>query len=208
MTPNGQQRIRPAEFVYVEGYVTGQHSHHEHQFVYASTGLLVVDTADGRWVVPPLRGVWVPAGIVHDVTAKAESTMSTLYVDHRVEMAGLEGVTVVKVSALLRELILHITTATLEQAEHERVEAVLLDQLYADPAAPLQIPALQDSRLRSISDQLTNDPTDRRTLHQLGQDVGASERTLQRLFRAETGTSFGQWRTHLRLQNSVIERLK
>ena len=33
---------------------------------------------------------------------------------------------------------------------------------------------------------------------------GAHERTLQRLFKPETGTTFGRWRTQLRLQHGVI----
>ena len=45
---------------------------------------------------------------------------------------------------------------------------------------------------------------DDRTLQQLGRHVGASERTLQRLFRRETGTTFGRWRTQLRLQHAIV----
>ena len=131
--------------------------------------------------------------------------MSTLYIDGTTIISGLEGVTVVRMTPLLRELILHVTTDSLSQEEHRRVEAVVLDQLSPDPAAPLQIPVLHDSRIRSISDSLQHDPTDTRTLEQFGLEVGASERTLQRLFKSETGTSFGQWRTQLRLQHSIIE---
>ncbi len=56
-----------------------------------------------------------------------------------------------------------------------------------------------------IVERFEMDPTDSRTLRQLGYNVGASERTLQRLFKKETGTSFGQWRTQLNLQHGVIE---
>lgn len=205
MPLTGQGRVRPAVFTYIQGEVSEEHVHEEHQLVYASKGLLVVDTADGRWVVPPLRAVWVPARIQHEVSARIESTMSTLYINAEIVVRGLGGVTVVAVSPLLRELILHITTASLTQSAHDRVEALLLDQLEADPAAPLKLPVLHDSRIRAIADRLEADPTDSRTLRQLGHDVGASERTLQRLFRSETGTSFGRWRTQLRLQHGVIE---
>ena len=34
--------------------------------------------------------------------------------------------------------------------------------------------------------------------------VGAHERTLQRLFVTETGTTFGRWRTQLRLQHGIV----
>ena len=51
---------------------------------------------------------------------------------------------------------------------------------------------------------MTADPRDPRTLREFGREVGAGERTLQRLFAAETGTSFGRWRTLLRLQHGLV----
>ncbi|MFJ6850483.1 helix-turn-helix domain-containing protein [Streptomyces sp. NPDC091271] len=39
------------------------------------------------------------------------------------------------------------------------------------------------------------------SLGRLGHEVGASERTLSRLFQQETGMSFPQWRTQLRVHH-------
>jgi AraC-like DNA-binding protein len=47
-------------------------------------------------------------------------------------------------------------------------------------------------------------PVDRRTLAELGRAVGASERTLSRLFRRDTGMTFPQWRAQLRLQHAML----
>ena len=49
-------------------------------------------------------------------------------------------------------------------------------------------------------------PAERRTLGDLATIAGSSERTIARLFVAETGLSFGDWRRRLRLIQSV-ERL-
>ena len=202
---NGQQRIRTAEFIYASGQVEARHQHPEHQLIYASKGLLSVDTGDSRWVVPPLRAVWVPAGTPHAVTAKTDTTMSTLYVNAATPISNLDRLTVVSVSPLLRELILHIIRSSPTDAEHARLEGVLLDQLAADPARPLELPRLSDERLKAIADVYEHDPTDRRTLSELGAEVGASDRTLQRLFQREAGQSFGRWRTQVRLQRGVVE---
>lgn len=205
MLLNSQSRIRPAKFSYSAGQIEAEHTHAEHQLVYASVGLFCVDTALSRWVVPPLRAVWVPALTPHAITARVDSEMSTLYVDAATIPANLDTVAVVSVSPLLRELILHITGEPLTEPAQKRIEAVLLDQLAADPARPLQVRRLVDERLRAIAGAFEVDPCDRRTLRELGADVGASERTLQRLFKAETGSSFGRWRTQVRLQCSIIE---
>lgn len=62
-----------------------------------------------------------------------------------------------------------------------------------------QLPLPEDPRARRVADALLRDPADARTLAAFGKHAGASARTLARLFLAETGAPFGQWRAHLRL---------
>lgn len=204
MSLNGQPHIRPAEFIYKSGVVEPEHIHADHQFVYASHGLLCVDTETSRWVVPPLRALWVPAQTPHVVTAKADSVMSTLYIEPSSAPSLPAHVTVVSVTPLLRELIRHIHDHPPSGAERQRLEEVILDQIMSAQAAPLDVPRLHDPRVQAIADALNRDPRDRRTLREFGRQVGASERTLQRLFTTETGTSFGRWRTQVRLQHGII----
>jgi AraC-like DNA-binding protein len=209
MTMNGHpavsySRMTPAEFAYRVGEIEPEHTHSRHQFVHADHGLLLVDTHSSRWIVPPLRAVWVPAGTPHVVTAQANSLMSTLYIDPSAasDMAG--AVSVVSVSPLLRELVHHLQRHPPSGDARMRLEGVILDQITAAEAAPLDLPRLHDQRVRAVADALNENPRDRRTLREFGREVGANERTLQRLFRMETGTTFGRWRTQLRLQHGVI----
>ena len=205
MPPNGQPLTRSGIFRYSLGDTEEAHTHDEHQLVYASYGLLSVDTVSSRWLVPPLRALWVPAGTSHSILARADSEMATLYFQPSVSLTGRRDVAVISVSPLLRELIDVIQLASSEGGTRARLEAVILDQLDGAAAAmPLRLPQLRDQRTRFIAEALETDPTDRRTLREFGKAVGASERTLQRLFAAETGTTFGQWRTQLRLQHGVV----
>ena len=75
-----QPAIRPAVFDYPSGHRTGRHVHDEHQVVYASDGVLSVETSGARWVLPAQRLAWVPAGIEHDVVAESDASMAALYV--------------------------------------------------------------------------------------------------------------------------------
>ena len=43
------------------------HSHAKHQLIYAIAGVMTVSTDTGHWVVPPSRGLWVPAGMTHAI---------------------------------------------------------------------------------------------------------------------------------------------
>jgi AraC-like DNA-binding protein len=60
-----------------------------------------------------------------------------------------------------------------------------------------------DRRLVPIAQALTAHPEDPRTLSDWGRSVGASERTLARLFRADTGLSFRLWRQQARLLEAL-----
>ncbi len=81
--------------------------------------------------------------------------------------------------------------------------AVIPDQLRALKAEPLHLPMPSDRRLRKITDGLTGNPADGRTLGDWARSAGASERTLARHFRRETGMTFGSWRQRLRLLTAI-----
>lgn len=205
MPPNRQPGIRPETFRYQPGEIEHEHEHHEHQLVYARYGLLVVEARTSRWLVPPLRALWVPAQTPHTIVARTDSEMAALYLSPTIVLAGKEEIVVISVNPLLKELINHIHDHPERGDRRERIEAVIVDQLEeASSALPLRLPKLQDPRTRAIADALDRNPTDRRTLRDFGRTVGAHERTLQRLFAAETGTTFGRWRTQLRLQHGVV----
>jgi AraC-like DNA-binding protein len=87
--------------------------------------------------------------------------------------------------------------------EHQRLVGVLVDQLRTLRQAPLQLPLPTDPRARTLADLLAADPAGRRDLTAAAAQAGASRRTLERLFRAETGLSIGRWRQRQRLIHAL-----
>lgn len=181
------------------------HFHDGAQLIYPGQGVLQVFTDAGSWIVPPLRGVWIPAGVAHSHRARGRTDLLSVGFDASVAPFGDSGPAVVEISPLLREAILALTTGPeLPPGSRELLRELVLDQLRRLTILPLELPRPHDDRLLAIVEQLSGDPSDRRTLAQLGRGVGASERTLSRLFRAETGMSFPQWRAQLRLQHAQL----
>ena len=180
------------------------HDHAEHQLIHPSAGVLQVSTSLGTWVVPTHRAVWVPAGVAHSHQAHGPTEMRTLSFHESVNPLRLDRPTVLAVSPLLREVIAALTEdKSLSARQRENLDRVALDQLRRVEALPLHLPSADDPRLRDITELLLDNPADQRTLAQLGTAVGASERTLSRLFRSRTGMTFPQWRTQLRLHHSL-----
>ena len=186
----------------------GWHYHDMQQLVYPSSGVLAISAAAGTWAVPPQRAVWIPAGVPHAHRAHGPVQMRTLAFPPAA--AGdpplPSSPVVLAVSPLLREIIVALTSgdgAPYTARQRTAMEQVALDQLRRVSQLPVRLPALADDRLRAIAAVLRVNPADERTLAELGMAVGASERTLSRLFRQEAGMSFPQWRTQFRLQHAL-----
>jgi AraC-like DNA-binding protein len=175
------------------------HVHDSHQLALAAQGVLVMTVGRTSWVLPPTRAVWLPAGVAHSVAASGETTMLSAYVDPGRCPLHWEVPTVVDASALVRELLAHLSRDSLSVGERLRAEAVVWDVIEPLPVATLSPPLPVDDRARKLADGLLADPADGRTLAAWGRAVGASERTLARLFTAETGMAFERWRSTARL---------
>jgi AraC-like DNA-binding protein len=180
------------------------HDHAEHQLVYPIRGVLHVSTSAGAWVVPPNRAVWIPAEVPHAHRAHGPTEMRSLVFARPVDPLGAHQPTVVTVGPLQREVIRTLTGddgLTARQRYH--LQQVALDQLRRVDVLPLCLPTPTDPRLVALTALLHDDPADGRPLRELGRVVGASERTLSRLFREQTGITFPQWRGQLRLHHAL-----
>jgi AraC-like DNA-binding protein len=168
--------------------------------------VLEIQTSAGRFVAPPQRAVWIPAGMPHRVFSSPHTEMRSLYLDCSVTAWAAERCQVLAVSDLLRELIRRFSELPVEYAEDGpdgRLAQVLLDQLAAAPQVDLMLPLPLDSRLRQIYRSLSLHPEQATTLGQWSQRLGVSEKTLSRLFVSDTGLTYRAWRQRLRLLGAL-----
>lgn len=196
---------RPVTFrirEYAAPHKVAMHRHRRAQLLYSSRGVMQVSTAHGIWVVPSNRAVWLPPETDHEVVSHGPLSLRNLYFEPRYCVHLPRECGVVTVSPLLRELILHAVQLSPDYDEagpDGRLMQVILDQIQALPIAPLHLPLSDEPRLRAIMSALQADPANSRSLEEWGVRVGASARTLGRLFLAQTGFTFGQWRQQVRL---------
>lgn len=54
------------------GHLIPFHQHSRSQLLYASFGVMTVETSSGIWVVPPLRAVWIPANTRHQIDVSGQ----------------------------------------------------------------------------------------------------------------------------------------
>ena len=183
-----------------------RHSHPWLQFSWASQGVLDVHTDTGRYLAPPQRAVWIPAGVEHQVRCTRQTEIRSLYIEPNALQQPLDQTCVVQVSPLLRELIRAFSLLPIEYDPHGsegRLTAVLLDQLTSAPQVASMLPLPVDSRLQAITSLLQHQPDDTTPLAGWAIQLNISEKTLSRLFRQQTGLTFRLWRQRLRLFHAL-----
>jgi AraC-like DNA-binding protein len=180
-----------------------RHVHPTHQLAWTPDGVLRMGTDVGVWLLPPSRALWLPAGVPHTAGWSGSAHMCSVYFVPSSCPVGWTAPTVVGVTGLLRELMEYLARAELSEQARTRAEAVVFDALAEVPSTTLAVLVPTDDRARQVALGLRAAPADQRTLPEWGREVGASGRTLARSFVAETGLTFGRWRSHARLEAAL-----
>ncbi|MEW8211647.1 MAG: hypothetical protein AB2735_14420, partial [Candidatus Thiodiazotropha taylori] len=106
----------------------------------------------------------------------------------------------VRVSALLKALILEAAAIGNDYrtgTPEARLMLVILDQLKKIERFPLYLPFSAEPRVRRVTDNMIANPADNRTLAGWALQIGASERTLGRLFMRHLGMSFAYFQPEI-----------
>ena len=192
------------------GTVLPRHQHRTGQLVFATRGLMLVETQGARWTIPPQRALWLPPQQPHVIHMLSPTEMRTLYCQPALitrcaasfEQAGV--VHAVAASALIRELVLGLfETARYDQSTREQMVVLLLQTLRQTPDLPTQLPMPRSEGLRRALARLLERRQWQQPLHQLAAEACLSERSFTRHFTAEVGLSFRAWRQRARLLASI-----
>lgn len=183
-----------------------KHSHSWGQLVYASQGVMQIIADEGYYIVPPGQALWLPSNVEHQVASRFGATFRNLHIDESLCRVLGDKVYSFNVEPLLREVILAMCQWPFDYEmtdERERLLAVLIDLLKAAPKTGLFMPSITDKRLTPIIEAITAQPDNKKTLEQWAGEVGASSRTLNRLFNQYFGFGFSQWKQKLRIIQSL-----
>ncbi|MBO2458000.1 AraC family transcriptional regulator [Actinomadura violacea] len=204
--PSGGAHLWPS------GGTSTAHSHPRGHLVYAARGVLSVHTDRGTSVVPANRAAWIPAGFSHYHRAHGDTDMRIVFLPASLARLIPDRPVVYLVSDLAREVLLVLTgpdnyersDREYDRAARARLRRVLIDELREAHEQPLQLPEPRDDRLRAVAQMLYDHPEDSTPLADLGKRIGASARTLSRLFHDELGMTFYEWRTQLRISHALV----
>lgn len=191
------------------------HHHDWSQFSYCANGLMQITVTQGgaspcgmqtTYIVPPSRAVWIPPGVEHTVVVLETAELRTVDIDASVIPAHWTECRVLVVSKLLRELIHGLEDSTPGPRENALMALTADEIIHAATQAlgvPMPHPEHGDKRLRAVCEAVLRNPAKKTQLSECLAQVGASERTVARLFREELGTSYQQWRLQAVLAHAL-----
>lgn len=183
-----------------------KHCHEEAQLLYAVSGVVSITTDNGTWIVPPSRAVWLPPKLEHETSSHRGVQFRSLLIDTS-EIHGLpDECMVVEITPLLRELILKLASLAERPSGLDRTDAVLrlfLMELSFQQAQPLNLPTPEHPELAQLCTQIREDLAVAISVENAAALLHMSRATFMRLFKRETGMSFGHWRQQARILDAL-----
>lgn len=207
MWPTGGRHLWPS------GETNALQSHTRGHLVFAASGVLAVHTERGTSIVPANRIAWTPAEFGHYDRAHGDTDIRLVFLAPSLARLLPDHPAVFLASDLAREVLLALTgprnydaaaAPSYSRAARSRLIRVLVDELHEAHEQPLHLPEPRDDRLQAIARMLYETPANNAPLAELGKTIGASPRTLSRLFRDELGMTFYEWRTQLRIYHALV----
>ena len=198
--------VRTHPLTCLNDHTSVAHAHEWDQLTYAASGVMHVHTDAATWLVPPHRAVWLPAGTRHIEEFHAPVSVRTLYLAPSLAKGLPRSSCMVNIPPLIRELILHICRIGVldrKKPAEAHLISVLLDELVGVSDVALQLPTPRDPRARRLATALQDCPSENASIAVLSRRAGASRRTMERLFMAETKMTIDEWRRRLRLLHGV-----
>jgi AraC-like DNA-binding protein/mannose-6-phosphate isomerase-like protein (cupin superfamily) len=203
ITPTAERPVRLVARDLDSSETLASHSHAWGQLTYALEGVIRVTAGNSTWIVPPLRAIWIPANTTHEVITLEKARLRALYIYASAAPFRGDDCVVVDISSLMRELIVALLEVDAAGQRESLLSALILDELSRATTLSMCIALPKDKRLKVLCEALIADPASPYTLDDWAQHVGASGRTLARLFEQDLRTTFGQWRQQMRLAHAA-----
>jgi AraC-like DNA-binding protein len=181
---------------YAPGPARGAHRHRRNQLLYGASGLMIVSTAQDRFIVPPQRALWIPAGVFHDVYAVGRVATRSIYLEPAVSKKLPDECRVLGITPLARALLLEAVDLPAKYDVHGRaglIMRLLIAEIETLPTLPFNISLPASPKLAARCRAFLDRPTPHETIDDWCASLAMSRRSFTRLFRSETGASFAAW---------------
>jgi AraC-like DNA-binding protein len=180
---------------YPPGHITPRHEHDWPQLLYASSGVMAIESAEGSWIVPPQLAIWLPARTWHVTRTLTGVNLASLYL--RQTRGSPTSCEVLQIDPLMRELLVAAMAIDFSQklSQREKFLAMLIgEELAVAPRGGSPIPMPEDHRLLAFCRRVIENPSLRMNQQYHASALALTPKTVARMFHRELGMIFRDWR--------------
>ena len=185
--------------------VSRWHRHDLHQLVYASRGTAEIETAAGRYLLPPQQAAIIPAASEHRTTLRAVESVSVYFAP---ELIDLRSTKVLGAPGVIREMILYSCRWPIDRHSSDALADAFFDILarmvgeLSEHPYSLHLPTPTDP---VVSDAVAFTHTHLGTVRasDVCQAIGVSVRTLRRHFQTDLDMSWAYYVGRARLLSAM-----
>ncbi|WP_248740960.1 AraC family transcriptional regulator [Pseudomonas sp. MWU12-2029] len=183
---------------------SGLHRHQRGQLLYTRQGCTRITLAQQLCLLPPSRAAWIPGGVTHRAVMQQSVDYRSIYLTPELCRKLPQQVCVIEVSPLLRSVLEPMAIADFDtdwqQGKFVHLLGLCLSEIREAAQQPMLLPLPRDKRLAPLLATPEKLPPE---LQVLEQQIGASSRTIGRIFQRETGMSYQQWRQQWRMMRAM-----
>jgi AraC-like DNA-binding protein/quercetin dioxygenase-like cupin family protein len=184
------------------------HTHDFGQLISAARGSMFVGTRTRVLLLSPAMAIWIPPNAEHWMRYGSSNVM--LYVDVNRQEADELGrnIRIVGMTALLNALMLATLPETSAGRADQHLDALhdlLRHEVLTAHDMPLSISMPKDRRIIDLAHAAMDDPGSIASVDEWLKGAAASRKTIERIFRFETGMPPLRWLRQARLLHAISQ---
>lgn len=185
------------------------HAHHRAQLTFVEEGYQYFHIDQKIYLVPQHHVIWIPSGKAHKITSEATTVNLMVFLFKTVFKEDFyQNVQVFAVPPVLKEMLLYASkwNQVLEDDEEQDVffKAILKSlPNFCKESSYLEIPVPSDARLIPVSTYINSNFKYSLNADELAEKAKMSVRSLQRIFKNETGITLQKYLQLVRILKSI-----
>lgn len=184
------------------------HRHNMAQFVYVAQGFQYLHTEENVYLLPQHYAAWIPAGTLHKTSSNADDLdLRSLFFHVDSTVPFYQNLHVFSAPIVLREMVAYAEkwnqNKMYDAAEDSFLQAIFTEMPeFSKQTLQLQLPTPSNQALQKISTYIHTHLLEDLSTSNLAALFYFSERSLQRLFKKETGLTLAKYIQYARVMKS------
>jgi AraC-like DNA-binding protein len=186
-----------------------KHSHNRSQLTFVEEGYQYFHIGDKIYLVPQNHVIWIPSGKSHRISSEAKTVNLMVFLFKSVFNDNFyQNVQVFAIPAVLKEMLLYASKWSQSLAEDEEQDIffkAILKSLpnFCKESSFLEIPVPKDERLIPVCHYINSNFKYNLDIDLLAEKAKMSVRSLQRIFKNETGITLQKYHQLVRILKSI-----